>query len=89
MSVGGFQANDKVVEVLGCKTSTADAAGNVTMFMGKGEPKVYVSASMLSKTGLCPQTTEDAPVPNGAAALGLSGGLLVAAVFGWATLLLG
>jgi alpha-amylase len=89
VSVGGFEANDKVVEVLRCKVSTADVSGNVTMYMGKGEPKVYVPQAALKDTGLCTTTEEDAPVAdNGASALGLTGSMLMAAVFGWAAVLL-
>lgn len=58
LSVGGFAAGDAVIEVLSCVTDTADSTGNVTMYMNKGEPKVYVLASTLP-TGLC-NTTEDA-----------------------------
>jgi alpha-amylase len=87
VSVGGFQSGEKVVEVLGCKANTADAMGNVTMYMGKGEPKVYVPELALAGTGLCGQTEEDAAI-SGAAALGLTGSILMAAVIGWATVIL-
>ncbi|EAQ90248.1 hypothetical protein CHGG_02183 [Chaetomium globosum CBS 148.51] len=88
VSVGGFQANDKVVEVLSCKTSTADVSGNVTMYMGKGEPKAYVTEKALKGTGLCAKTEEDAPVENGAGVLGLTGSIVVAVAFGWAAVVL-
>lgn len=86
ISVGGFQPDEQVVEVLGCRTSAADAAGNVTMYMGQGEPKVYVPAAALKDTGLCGETTEDGP-SSGSAALGVTGSVLVAAMIAWATLL--
>jgi alpha-amylase len=89
VSVGGFQANDKVVEVLGCKTNTADAVGNVTMYMGQGEPKVYVLASSLNGTGLCTTTEVDGPSKgNGAGALGVTTSMLLTAVIGSAVALL-
>ena len=88
VSVGGFQTGEKVVEVLGCKVNTADAMGNVTMYMGKGEPKVYIPQLALEGTGLCAETEQDAAI-SGAAALGLTGSILVAAVIGWATIILG
>lgn len=56
ISVGGFQKNDKVVEVLTCKTNMADISGNVTMYFNKGEPKVYVPMAALDGTGLCEKT---------------------------------
>lgn len=84
MTVRGFQPNDAVVEVLRCRTSTADAAGSVNVFMGKGEPKVYVPAAALKDTDICKETQEDGPVENGAAGLGVRGGVLAAAVLGWA-----
>jgi alpha-amylase len=89
-SIGGFRPNEKVVELVGCKTSTTSASGNVTMYMGNGEPKVYVLASSLNGTGLCPQTTEDAPVAkkNGAGVLGVTGSIFIAAAMGWAAVLL-
>lgn len=87
-SIGGFKANDKVVDVLRCKTVTADGTGNITMYMGQGEPRVYVKATTLKDTGLCTETQEDGPIEekSGAAALGMTGGLLFAAVFGWGLL---
>jgi len=87
ISVGGFQSNDKVVEVLSCKTNTADISGNVTMYMSKGEPKVYVPLAALNGTGLCSKTEEDAP-SNGAGGLGLPGSMVLTAVIGWAVVLL-
>jgi alpha-amylase len=61
--------------------------GNITMYMGKGEPKVYIPELALEGTGLCGQTEEDAAI-SGAAALGLTGSILMAAVIGWATVIL-
>ncbi|KAL2131346.1 hypothetical protein VTI74DRAFT_5235 [Chaetomium olivicolor] len=86
VSVGGFQANEKVIEVLTCGTNTADVSGNVTMYMGKGEPKVYVPLAALKDTGLCKETKEDGPVANGAVTLGVTS-MLLAAVLGSATVL--
>ncbi|KAL2015289.1 hypothetical protein VTK56DRAFT_5914 [Thermocarpiscus australiensis] len=88
ISVGGFQPNDKVVEVLGCKANTADAAGNVTMYMGQGEPKVYVPAAALEKTDICKETAADGPSSSGAAAMRMTGSVLLAAFMGWAAVLL-
>ncbi|KAK4120522.1 glycoside hydrolase family 13 protein [Parathielavia appendiculata] len=89
VSVGGFQANDKVVEVLTCKTSTADATGNVTMYMRRGEPKAYVLASVLNGTGICNTTVEDGlEQGNGAGALGATTSMLLAAVIGSVVVLL-
>ncbi|GFF59675.1 hypothetical protein IFM46972_11447 [Aspergillus udagawae] len=51
VSVGGFQASDKVVEVLGCKTNTDDSFGNSTMYMGQVR---YPLTSVLLFTSLPP-----------------------------------
>lgn len=59
LSIGGFEAGDDVVELLSCTTSTADDTGNVTQYMAKGQPKVWILQSNLEATGLC-NTTEDA-----------------------------
>lgn len=64
LSVPGFAANDQVVEVLTCTTSTAGSGGNVTAFMGAGEPKVFFPAAALNGTGICPTTS--VAKPNGA-----------------------
>lgn len=91
LSIGGFESDDKVIEVTSCKTATADGTGSVKMYMGQGEPKVYVTAAALKDTGLCPQTTEDGPrekkaKDNGAASMAVKGGVVAAAIFGWALL---
>lgn len=89
-TVRGFQPNDKVVEVLRCRTTTADATGSVKMYVGNGEPRVYVHADALKGTDICPETQEDGPVEktNGAGALGVTSGMLAATVLGWALMLL-
>ncbi|KXX82467.1 Acid alpha-amylase, partial [Madurella mycetomatis] len=86
VSIGCFQSNDQVVEVLGCQFNTADAVGNVTMYMGQGEPKAYVPAATLEGTSICGEITKDAP-SNSAAALGATSELLMAVVGGWAAVL--
>lgn len=79
----GFEPSDEVVEVIGCKTVTADATGAITAYMGHGEPKAYVLASALKDTGLCPETEPDGPkTPNAGSALGVARGMAVAAVMG-------
>lgn len=72
--------------MLECKSNTADATGNVKMNMSRGQPKVYVPASALKDTGLCGETTPDVP-SSGATSLGVTGGLLVCAMVGWAAVL--
>jgi alpha-amylase len=57
LPVGGFAPNEQVVEVLTCTTSTASAGGNITAFMGAGEPKVFYPAAALNGSGICPTTT--------------------------------
>jgi alpha-amylase len=88
MTVGGFQPNQNVVEVLSCKTSTANGVGTLTMYMGKGEPKVYVPAAALKDTGICGTTTADGPVSGAAAVRGTGGALLAALVVGWGIMVL-
>ncbi|KAL2157250.1 hypothetical protein VTH06DRAFT_6290 [Thermothelomyces fergusii] len=80
---GGFEKDEEVVEVLTCRTNKADFSGSITMYMNKGEPKVYVPRKALRGTGLCEKTEEDKP-DSSAAALGLPGSLALAALVGWA-----
>lgn len=77
-----FGANDKVVEVVSCKTVTADATGSIPLFMDKGEPKVYVLESALEGTGLCPSTEPDASKMNAGSILGVSK-MALAVAAGW------
>jgi alpha-amylase len=67
LPIPGFSANDKVVEILSCTTSTVSSGGNVTAYMGAGEPKVFFPAAALNGSGICPTTTE--AKPNAAAGL--------------------
>ncbi|KAB5532690.1 alpha-amylase-like protein [Coniochaeta sp. 2T2.1] len=66
LKVGGFAPNQPVVEVLTCTTSTASNGGEVTAYMGAGEPKVWFPAGALTGTGICPTTSEAKPVEGGA-----------------------
>ncbi|KAK0611815.1 alpha-amylase-like protein [Immersiella caudata] len=86
--VGGFQANDPVIEVLGCTTTTADAAGSFTSYQFDGEPRVYVHADMLKDTEFCPTTTVAQGKIGAASAKGAATGLLMAVTLGWAALFL-
>lgn len=89
MSVGGFRDSDEVVEVLSCATTTADGLGQITAYMGAGEPKVWVKKSALEDTDICTTTTVDGPKEeNGAVSKGAATGVLMAAVLGTASLLL-
>ncbi|KAK3382172.1 alpha-amylase-like protein [Lasiosphaeria ovina] len=94
LSIGGFTQGDSVVEVLTCMVSEADFSGNVTAYMGQGEPKVFVLRDALNKTGLCQTVTPAAPSnpatsPNPNAAAGNLAGIwtsttLLAIVLSWA-----
>ncbi|KAK4214900.1 glycoside hydrolase [Rhypophila decipiens] len=81
----GFEPNDEVVEVLDCKTVTADATGTIKVYNGGGEPKVYVLLSNLEGTGLCPKTEPDAPkeVKNSGNVLGMTSKMAIAVAAGW------
>ena len=84
LSVGGFAANEEVVEVLTCTTATASSGGNVTAYMGAGEPKVFYPAAALNGSGICPTTT--VAKPNAApiaAALSTLGATIVLASMAW------
>ncbi|KAK3997731.1 glycoside hydrolase [Cladorrhinum sp. PSN332] len=87
INVSGFQATEEVVEVLTCKSGTADGTGTITMYMNKGEPKVYVPAAALKDTGICKETAKDG-YSSGAASLGMTGGLAMAITLGWVALFL-
>ncbi|KAK0649054.1 glycoside hydrolase superfamily [Cercophora newfieldiana] len=86
--VGGFEANDEVVEVLGCASTTADAAGTFTSYQFNGEPRVYARADMLQGTDLCPTTTIAGPKVGAASVSGAATGLIMAVTLGWAVLFL-
>ncbi|KAL0468023.1 glycoside hydrolase superfamily [Neurospora intermedia] len=89
MPVGGFRDSDEVVEVLSCATTTADGLGQITAYMGAGEPKVWVKKSALEGTDICTETSVDGPKEeNGAVSKGAATGVLMAAVLGTASLLL-
>lgn len=89
MAVPGFRDSDEVVEVISCATTTADGLGQITAYMGQGEPKVWVKRSALEGTDICPKTTVDGPKKDsGAASKGAATGVLMAAVLGTASLLL-
>lgn len=89
LSVGGFDANDQVIEVTGCTTSQADTFGNVTMYMFNGEPRVYVPAAALKDTGLCTSTTAAGPGgSNAAPGLSMASSLVMAVFLGWTALFL-
>ncbi|EAW14194.1 alpha-amylase [Aspergillus clavatus NRRL 1] len=48
-----FAPNTEVMEVLGCSKLTANDAGNLTVKMDAGEPKVFFPTSHLDGSGLC------------------------------------
>ena len=91
LSLDGFAPEAEIVEVISCKTVTADATGSFPVYMGAGEPKAYVLASALEGTGLCPVTEPDVSkkgMSNGGSALGVASGMALAAVVGWAAVFL-
>lgn len=66
LAVGGFSPNDQVTEILSCTTATASDKGNITAFMGAGEPKVFFLSNALNGTGICPTTSVAKPINNAA-----------------------
>ncbi|KAF7561789.1 hypothetical protein G7046_g2349 [Stylonectria norvegica] len=52
-SVTGFTANEAVVEILGCKTLTADANGSLTVTITGGQPLVLYPKSQVVGSGIC------------------------------------
>ncbi|KAM7187725.1 glycoside hydrolase [Naviculisporaceae sp. PSN 640] len=79
-----FEPNDNVVDVVACKTQTADATGNIKGHMGQGEPKVFVLESSLEGTGLCPQREADAARQQSAGnLLGVASKMGLALAAGW------
>lgn len=94
LNLDGFEPEDEIVEVLSCKKVIADGTGNFNVFMYAGEPKVYVRASSLEGTGLCPTTeidvsrADEKKRKNGGGALGAASGVALAAVVGWAAVFL-
>ena len=49
----GFAPGTQVMEVLDCSNHTVDGAGNLTVEMGDGEPKVFFPVFRLNTSGLC------------------------------------
>ena len=87
MPVNGFEANDEVVEVVGCTTVTAGVDGSITAYMYSGEPRVYAKASTLEGTGICPDRKAAGPKQSGAAGFGAATGTLMAVGLAWLLLL--
>jgi alpha-amylase len=50
---GGFAPGTEVMEILNCTRLTANSAGNITVQMGAGEPKIFFPVMNLNKSGLC------------------------------------
>ena len=88
INVGGFAANDEVVEVLGCTTTPANVDGTFTAYMFDGAPRVYTKASALEGTGICPERKPAGPKTGAASGLGVATGTLVAVAMAWTALFL-
>lgn len=84
----GFEPDETVIEVVGCTHTTADATGTFNSYNYGGSPRVYVSKSAIEGAGICPETTEAAPIKSSASVKGAASGLLLAAAVGWAALFL-
>lgn len=50
---GAFDPGMQVMEVMNCTKTTANSAGNITVQMGAGQPKVFFSMAQLNGSGLC------------------------------------
>lgn len=50
---GAFDPGVQVMEVMNCTKSTANKAGNITVQMGAGQPKVFFPMDQLDGSGLC------------------------------------
>ena len=88
LSVGGFAANDAVTEILTCTTATAGDGGNITAYMGAGEPKVFFLSNALNGTGICPVTTVAKPIADASgapfvSALSSLGAAIIVASMAW------
>ena len=54
------------------------------MYMGNGEPRVYVHADAIKGASICSDTKEDGPVSNAASGVGSTAGVMIAALASWA-----
>ncbi|KAF7551360.1 hypothetical protein G7Z17_g5053 [Cylindrodendrum hubeiense] len=52
-SVTGFTANQNVVEILTCKTSTTDSSGSLSVTISQGKPLVFYPKSQISGSDIC------------------------------------
>lgn len=48
-----FDPGTQVMEVMNCTKATANDAGNITVQMGAGQPKVFFPSKQLDGSGLC------------------------------------
>lgn len=53
----GFTASQAVVEVMGCKSYTTDASGNLAVAMSSGVPRVFYPKAQLTGSGICSSIT--------------------------------
>ncbi|KAK3984299.1 glycoside hydrolase superfamily [Cladorrhinum sp. PSN332] len=56
-SATGFEANQRLVDVMSCNTFTADGSGSVSVTLNGGVPRVLYSLARLSGSGICPDST--------------------------------
>jgi alpha-amylase len=51
----GYTAGQVVMEMLSCKTATANADGSIPVTMGGGQPKVFYPVTQIKGSGMCGQ----------------------------------
>lgn len=74
-SQSGFAANDAVVDVLTCESSTVDGSGNLAVNIANGAPRVFLKAS--DKGSLC-SSLSATPQSGAITVTGASVGLVAA-----------
>ena len=57
---GAFGTGTEVMEVFNCTKSNANEAGNVTVLMGGGLPKVFFPTAQMNGSGLCGYSSDKA-----------------------------
>lgn len=53
----GFTANQDLVDVMSCTSSTTDSSGGLAVTLSGGVPRVYFPADGLSGSGICSSAT--------------------------------
>jgi len=60
-SATGFEANQRLVDVMSCSTLTADSSGGISVTLNGGLPRILYPLARLSGSAICPDLTGNNP----------------------------